>query len=101
MNEIHETSPYNREESLELDNLEQFSTDEKQEIIHTAAPAKLENNGRARWNSTREYLLCCIGLAVGLGNVWRFPWVAMKNGGGRSTFGCYKRKTDFYTGTFI
>lgn len=38
--------------------------------------------GRARWGSRLTFLLAAIGSAVGLGNVWRFPYMAYKFGGG-------------------
>ncbi|GMH38799.1 hypothetical protein BSKO_06697 [Bryopsis sp. KO-2023] len=37
---------------------------------------------RLRWTSRYAFLLAAIGSAVGLGNIWRFPWLSFKYGGG-------------------
>ncbi|MDT8300032.1 MAG: sodium-dependent transporter [Sedimentisphaerales bacterium] len=37
---------------------------------------------RDRWHSRTSFIMAAIGSAVGLGNVWRFPYVAYSSGGG-------------------
>ncbi|GCC30524.1 hypothetical protein chiPu_0008975 [Chiloscyllium punctatum] len=41
-----------------------------------------ENVERGNWASKTDYMLSAIGCVVGLGNVWRFPALAYRNGGG-------------------
>ena len=37
---------------------------------------------RETWAKKVEFILASIGYAVGLGNVWRFPYLVFENGGG-------------------
>ncbi|KAH9489858.1 Sodium- and chloride-dependent creatine transporter 1 [Bulinus truncatus] len=37
---------------------------------------------RQTWSRKTEYVLSMVGYSVGLGNVWRFPYVCIRNGGG-------------------
>ncbi|MPC38893.1 Sodium-dependent neutral amino acid transporter SLC6A17 [Portunus trituberculatus] len=57
----------------------------------TAKPGDGVVNDRESWDSKWQYLLAVIGYAVGLGSVWRFPYLCQKNGGGEYTacLGCH------------
>ena len=42
----------------------------------------MASSSRARWTSNMAFIFAAVGSAVGLGNVWRFPYLAFKFGGG-------------------
>jgi NSS family neurotransmitter:Na+ symporter len=42
----------------------------------------MENNSRESFKGTFGFIMAAAGSAVGLGNIWRFPYLAAKDGGG-------------------
>lgn len=53
---------------------------------------------RPHWANKVQFVLACISYSVGLGNVWRFPYLCYKSGGGEylHTIYIYIYKTIFF-----
>lgn len=65
---------------------EKMQNNEKSDSWSVSAPGafseKSQQLERGYWGTKAEFILTVMGAIIGPGNVWRFPYLCYKNGGG-------------------
>lgn len=60
----------------------EFCADLRIIMLSNQADSKKRSSLHGHWSSRMAFILAVTGSAVGLGNIWKFPYIAGENGGG-------------------
>ena len=68
---------------VKKEHLHNVMTEEQLEPLKDDVEGKKPLKKRQGWDSKWQYIFMVISYAVGLGNVWRFPYLVQQHGGGK------------------